>query len=363
MRRRVAPRVVIAVREHRRTACVAASAALLIPVLAFPPTDADDAADQRLQNDFTAAADEFHVPRSVLMGVSYLQSRWDSHPGTPSVSGGYGPMHLVDVGPAPGTQHNGIDRPLAGPPSVGGPLSGRRAQQPAELRRAAALIGVPAKQLRTDTAANVRGGAALLAATQRQLGKPLSDNPADWWEAVARFPGTTDATSAATYANDVFEVIHKGAQRTTDAAQHVTLPADPKVRPHKPSPSGAQRSKDVECPAELSCSWLSAPYEQIDDGRYGNHDLADRPTDQKITYIVSHDTEASLKSMFQTLQDPTDASWNYSIRSSDGHITQHVKTKDTAWPSGNQFVNAHSIGIEHEGFLSQPNAWYTEQMY
>ncbi|MFF4014859.1 N-acetylmuramoyl-L-alanine amidase [Streptomyces sp. NPDC001843] len=355
MRRRVAPRVLIAVREHRLTACVAASAALLIPALAFPPTDTEEAADQRLQHDFTSAADEFHVPRSVLMGVSYLQSRWDSHPGVPSVSGGYGPMHLVDADAAraPG--------PPAKPHDAGTTQPGR-VQPPAELRRAADLIGVPAKQLRTDVTANVRGGAALLATTQRQLGKPLSDNPADWWEAVAHFAGTSDADSAAAYANDVFSVIHKGAHRTTDVAQNVTLPADPKVRPHTARPAGT-RPKEVECPPELSCSWLSAPYEQIDEDNYGNHDLADRPWDEKIEYIVIHDTEASLKSMFQTVQDPTEASWHYSVRSSDGHVTQHVRTKDTAWHSGSQYVNAHSIGVEHEGFLTQPDAWYTERMY
>ncbi|MFI5683102.1 N-acetylmuramoyl-L-alanine amidase [Streptomyces sp. NPDC051636] len=364
MRRRVSPRVLIAVREHRWTACVAASAALLIPVLAFPPTDAEEAADHRLQNDFTTAADEFHVPRSVLMGVSYLQSRWDSHPGTPSVGGGYGPMHLVDVdaATAAGPRRHEAGS-LAGAPAASAALSGRRAQQPAELRRAARLIGAPPQRLRTDATANVRGGAALLAETQRQLGKPLSDNPADWWEAVARFSGADDTASAATYANDVFALIHRGAHRTTDAAQEVTLPADPKVRPRTARPPDAGRAKDVECPPELACSWLGAPYEEIDDDSYGNHDLADRPRDERIEYIVIHDTEASLKSMFQTVQDPTESSWHYSVRSSDGRVTQHVRTKDTAWHSGSQFVNAHSIGVEHEGFLTQPDAWFSEKMY
>ncbi len=60
---------------------------------------------------------------------------------------------------------------------------------------------------------------------------------------------------------------------------------------------------------------------------------------------------------------PTEASWHYSIRSSDGHITQHIRTKDEAWHSGSQFLNARSIGIEHEGFLTQPGTWFTEQMY
>ncbi len=57
------------------------------------------------------------------------------------------------------------------------------------------------------------------------------------------------------------------------------------------------------------------------------------------------------------------ASWNYTMRSTDGHIAQHVKAKDVAWHAGNWYVNAKSIGIEHEGFVAEQGAWYTEAMY
>ncbi|MFJ8008254.1 N-acetylmuramoyl-L-alanine amidase [Streptomyces fagopyri] len=335
-----------------------ASAALLVPLLTGAPACGGPASDRKLQNVFTDAADEYHVPRSVLMGVSYLQSRWDSRPGTPSVAGGYGPMHLVD------TRRAGSPAIAAGP--SGAPARntpGSRSEQPADLRRAAHLIGAPAGQLRTDTAANVRGGAALLAAAQRQLGKPLSADPQEWWDAVARFSGTSDAASAATYANDVFSLIRQGAHRTTDAGEQVTLPASPRVRLHGTDTQKARRPEEVECPPELACDWLAAPYVRTDDGSYGNHDLADRPRDQKIDYIVIHDTEAYLPSMLRTVQNPKEPSWHYSIRSSNGSVTQHVRVRDMAWHSGNQMVNARSIGIEHEGFLKQPDTWYTEQMY
>ncbi|MEU3984842.1 peptidoglycan recognition family protein [Streptomyces sp. NPDC026672] len=363
-RRRVVPRVPGAVRGHHRLICATALAALLLPLLLGPDDDDEVPAGLRLQHEFTAAAKEYEVPSSVLLGVAYQQSRWDSHPGTPSVAGGYGPMHLVDVRPvpAPSLPPHGSPRPLPG--GAASPAQAPEAgKQPTDLHRAARLIGEPAARLRTDAAANVRGGAALLASAQRQLGKPLSTDPADWWDAVARFAGTADAASSATYADDVFDVIRKGARRTTDAGQQVTLAAHPGVRPRATRPRDAARPKQVECPQELTCSWLSAPYTEVDEDRYGNYDPANRPADQKIEYIVIHDTEASLRSMLQTVQDPTEASWHYSVRSSDGHITQHVRTKDEAWHSGSQFVNARSIGIEHEGFLTQPDAWYSEQMY
>ncbi|MEU2065109.1 N-acetylmuramoyl-L-alanine amidase [Streptomyces sp. NPDC013455] len=370
MRRTVTALVPGAVRRCRRTACLIAGAALLPPLLILPMSGADEPADRRLQDAFSDAAREFQVPRSVLMSVSYMQSRWDSHTGAPSVAGGFGPMHLVDTdrvkGPATRQPPDGDPRPRLGSAGAAATtdVPSRRVVQPADLHAAARLIGTPAARLRTDAVANVRGGAALLAATQRRLGKPLSTDPADWWEAVARFPGTRDITSAAAYADDVFALIRRGAHRTTAEGQHVSLPASPRVQPHPrtaPAP-GSRRPKEVECPAELACDWLGAPYEAFDDS-YGNHDLADRPRDQPIEYIVIHDTEAELPSMFQTVQDPTESSWHYSIRSSDGHVTQHVRTKDEAWHSGSQFVNARSIGIEHEGFLTHPGTWYTERMY
>ncbi|NEC95898.1 N-acetylmuramoyl-L-alanine amidase, partial [Streptomyces albidoflavus] len=74
-----------------------ASAALVLPLLGAAPGPAPAQADTGLQGAFAAAAREYRVPESVLLGVAYLQSRWDTHGGAPSVTGGYGPMHLTDA--------------------------------------------------------------------------------------------------------------------------------------------------------------------------------------------------------------------------------------------------------------------------
>ncbi|MEV8047445.1 peptidoglycan recognition family protein [Streptomyces griseoluteus] len=382
------------VRHLYRTACVIAAAALITPLLGSWPVGGphDRESGIRLQRAFSDAAAEFRVPRSVLLGVSYMESRWDAHAGAPSVIGGYGPMHLTDVHAAlAGAPGGAVDRPAPGrsassadPPAAQGAPLGKKGSfnQLATLERAAGLLRVPSVRLRTDAAENIRGGAALLAATQRELGRPLGANPAEWWGAVARFSGSTDSVAAATYADNVFQVIRKGAQRTTDTGQRVTLAASPGVRPGAtqreavPPPqeaSGPGNSPDanakspagtgVECPATLACGWLPAPRVLYGDDRYGNHDVADRPRDQKIDYVVIHDTEDTQNTMFQTVQTPSEASWHYTISSRDGRVTQHVRTKDIAWHSGNQDVNARSVGVEHEGFLAQPDTWYTEQMY
>lgn len=352
-------------------------AALLLPLLgAAPPGVSAEAPSARLQDAFTSAAAEYQVPQSVLLGVSYLQSRWDAHDGAPSVTGGYGPMHLTDARAAlaNATRHSEAAGDPRGDDSRA-PLRASEAvpkntQLPARLRtlpRAAQLTGLSAEQLRGDAAANVRGGAALLAAAQKKLGKPLSDRPADWYGAVAAFSGADDAATAGTYANDVFAVIRDGERRTTDAGQEVTLRARPDAEPQAAQieKMGLRKADagGTECPRTVSCEWIPAPYEEFGDGDYGNHDLADRPKDQSIDYIVIHDTEATWEQTLKLVQDKTYLAWHYSLRSTDGHIVQSIKNKDVGWHAGNWYVNAKSIGLEHEGFLAQPDSWYTEEMY
>ncbi|MGW1543446.1 N-acetylmuramoyl-L-alanine amidase [Streptomyces sp. NPDC002309] len=372
------PRRATGPRRVRRSAGAVAAAGLLLPLLGAAPSDAgpDGAADGRLQQAFERAAATYDVPRSVLLGVSYLQSRWDAHGGAPSVSGGYGPMHLTDARTAlAGAPHHsegtedprGDDARTALLPEAKLP---REAELPARLRtltKAAELTGLSAEELRTDPAANVAGGAALLAAAQRDLGEPPSKDPADWYGAVARFSGADDSATAARYADDVYAVLRAGQERRTDAGQRVALGAQPGLAPDTASLRSAglrtAATEGTECPATVSCEWIPAPYEEFGDGDYGNHDLGGRPATQDIDYIVVHDTEGAWEGVLDMVQDPTYVSWNYSLRSTDGHIAQHVKAKDVAWHAGNWYVNAKSIGLEHEGFLASPDAWYTEAMY
>ncbi|WP_405892353.1 N-acetylmuramoyl-L-alanine amidase [Streptomyces sp. NBC_00104] len=361
----------------RRTAFTAAPAVLLLPLLgAAPPAAQSSAASVRLQGAFGAAAAEYGVPRSVLLGVSYLQSRWDAHGGAPSVTGGYGPMHLTDARTAlaEAPHHSEGTEDARGddsrPPLVAEADLPESSELPSRLRtltKAAELTGLPARTLRTDAEANVAGGAALLAAAQRELGAEPSADPADWYGAVARFSGADDRATAAAYANEVFAVIRDGAGRVTDAGQRVALAAEPGLRPDTGQLSRAglraAAADGAECPTTVSCEWIPAPYEEFGDNDYGNHDLADRPTSQRIRYIVVHDTEGYWDTTLELVQDPTYVSWHYSLRSTDGHIAQHIKNKDVGWHAGNWYVNAGSVGLEHEGFLASPDAWYTEAMY
>ncbi len=366
----------VRIRGSLRTAlATAVTLATGFTTAALPIADASP----RLPEIFAQAAEEHGVPERVLLGVSYLESRWDAHAGRPSTSAGYGPMHLTDAAtltarlPAgPPHHHEGEDprgddsRPARPPRHVRiAPITDPAMRT---IERAAELTGESVATLRTDPEANVHGGAALLADYQKSLGAPMSENPADWYGAVARYSGASNENAAASFADEVYAVMREGADRVTDGGDRVRLAPDARLSPNRRWLArlrlGTPRADGVECPMTISCEWLPAPYQELGGGGYGNHDRADRPRDQKIEYIVIHDTESLYDSAVATVGNAANpASWHYSLRSRDGHIAQHVKTKDAGWHAGNWNVNAKSIGLEHEGFLATGGAWYTEAMY
>jgi len=359
----------------RRALAIAAVAILPLASTLATSTAARAAEPDDRQRAFAAAAEEFRVPESVLLGVSYLESRWDAHAGQPSKDAGFGPMHLTDATAYTGSNHHldeedprgDASRPQA-PPAEQPPAP---VEIPASLRtmeQAARLTGESHERLRTDATTNIRGGAALLADYQKSLGAPLSDDPGQWYGAVARYSGAEESQAAQFFADEVFATIKAGEERVTDDGRRVRLEPVPGLATVSawleklglPAP----RRDGVECPPTISCEWIPAGYAELPTGSYGNHDLADRPKSQKIDYIVIHDMEGYFGPSVGLVKDPSyRASWHYSLRSTDGHIAQHLKAKDVGWQAGNWYINAKSIGLEHEGFLAEGHTWYTEAMY
>src|SRR5690606_8478435 len=84
---------------------LAIAAVALLPLTGV--TAAHAAAPGDRQSAFTAAAEEFLVPESVRLDVSYLESRWGAHAGMPSNNGGLRPMHLTDAAAYSGSNHHG----------------------------------------------------------------------------------------------------------------------------------------------------------------------------------------------------------------------------------------------------------------
>ncbi|MFJ3296772.1 peptidoglycan-binding protein [Streptomyces bacillaris] len=284
------------------------------PATAAPDRDAADP----LNRAFARAAQEYGVPRDLLAAVGYGESRLDGHAGQPSQANGYGVMHLAS---------NPENR---------------------SLEKAAALTGEPADQLRRDTTANILGGAAVLRDHADRLGLDRAERSDvnAWYPAVARY-SEAEGPAAALYADTVFTFLAEGLDATAPGGEKVRVPSRP-VAPEKDEvPSAGIYAQSPDYP---TARWVAA---------YSGNYVVGRKA--AIDKVVIHTTQGSYAGSISWYQNPASkVSAHYTIRSSDGEVTQSVLEKDTAWHAGS--VNSSSVGIEHEGYVDNP-AWYTEAMY
>ena len=76
-----------------------------------------------------------------------------------------------------------------------------------------------------------------------------------------------------------------------------------------------------------------------------------------------HATQGSWSSAINWFQNPSsDVAAHYVVRSWDGKIAQCVSDINIAWHAGNWPVSQASLGVEHEGYVSDPK-WFTPEMY
>ena len=95
----------------------------------------------------------------------------------------------------------------------------------------------------------------------------------------------------------------------------------------------------------------------------GNYTNASRPGSNPINKVIIHVVQGSWSSAINWFKDSrAGVSAHYTVRSSDGKIGQSVEEKDIAWHAGYWPYNQTSIGIEHEGYISQ-SEWFTDKMY
>jgi N-acetyl-anhydromuramyl-L-alanine amidase AmpD len=304
---------------------------------------------------FDRAAQVSGVPEDVLLAVGYLSSRWSTNDGAPSTSSGYGVMHLTDfaVGRSGGAAKADTVR---GPDRAG------------TLRLAAGLTSFSPAQLRTDHVANICGGAAVLASYQPGT---TSQRAGDWTKAVASYAGTANKAKMVQYTGQVFDVLRSGATETTDLGDTVTLAARKGAQPDRTGLEAAGAMEpgidELECPDTIECEAIEALYVQTDPNNpkaYVNYDLADRENDVSIDYLVVHDTECDYEDCVRYIQTPDRfVSWQYTVRSDDGHVAQHVANHNVAAHAGNWYINMHSIGLEHEGYAGGQGRWYTDALY
>ncbi|MCK2215560.1 N-acetylmuramoyl-L-alanine amidase [Actinomadura sp. ATCC 31491] len=278
---------------------------------------------------FAKAAAQYDVPRDLLVALAYAETHLDGHDGEPSASGGYGVMHLV-----------------------GNPAGHA-------LEKAATLTGRPAAELRTDDAANIAGGAAVLRAHADDLGLSAAarKDPAQWYQAVARYGGAASADVARLYADDVYDLLAAGVRAATPGGETVTVPA----RAVEPRRGPYAKAKDLDAPNTLAAAAVDYPGATWVAASSSNYAVSSRPASDAIDRIVIHVTQGSYAGTISWFQNPSaGVSAHYVVRSSDGAITQMVREKDRAWHAGD--YNRRSVGIEHEGYVSDAS-WFTDAMY
>jgi len=79
-------------------------------------------------------------------------------------------------------------------------------------------------------------------------------------------------------------------------------------------------------------------------------------------YVVVHTMQGSYNGTISWFQNPAAVvSAHYVMRASDGEITQMVLDKDRAYHVGT--ANRYALGIEHEGWVDDPDQWYTWANY
>jgi N-acetyl-anhydromuramyl-L-alanine amidase AmpD len=176
--------------------------------------------------------------------------------------------------------------------------------------------------------------------------------------------------------SDVYKALHDGfkvraasGETITLAAQHVTeqpLTASEMPPALAKLPTGCTMDNKVDYPGAVDCvldpklhdctlvPGTNAPCSYLP---------ADRPKEMAITHVVIHDAEGDISHTLSGFQGSASMAVAQYIVASDGTVYQIMREKDVAFHAGNLWYNQHSIGIEHEGYASSGNIWYTPAMY
>lgn len=289
-----------------------------------------------LVEEMHAAAAEQGVPAELLAGIAWSETAFLDHSRHwSSVQDG----HSSDDGHAHGPRSAGV---------MGLPETGRLRS----VSRAAALLGEEVDTIVFDRAANIRGAAAILRALADEtygVGVLRADGSRDQWLYIAERYFDAGATGTK-LARETRRTIARGLSAKDEAGLTVRIPSfaelygDPRVD-----------SQQFEAPGEYPMStWVAASA-----SNYSNRSR----TAADIDVVVIHTTQGAYAGTISWFQNAaSQVSAHYVIRASDGDITQMVAHEDIAWHAGNWSYNERSIGIEHEGWVADPNT-YTMAQY
>ena len=124
-----------------------------------------------------------------------------------------------------------------------------------------------------------------------------------------------------------------------------------------PRDANESNSTNISCTRALGqAEFPNAVWASANSRNFGSRNGDD------VKYITIHTVQGSYASAISWFKNPNArVSTHYVVRSSDGQVTQMVCENDKAFHVRES--NGESIGIEHEGFIDDGGAWYTEEMY
>jgi N-acetyl-anhydromuramyl-L-alanine amidase AmpD len=272
--------------------------------------------ESSLEAEFEIAARRYKVPVELLLAMGYYNTLWEMPP--PSAS-------AYRKGDTEGRGDYGIMQ-LTRNPSRN------------TLGEAAKLTALSEARLKNDRSANIEGGAAFLS---HLVGKTKPKRLDGWQEALTQY------ADSELYASQVYGVLKGGASHTISTGERLKL-----------SP------QNVEVPRVYTAQSDATNYPPAlwHPAALCNYTSSNRETSHYINKIVIHVAEGSYSGTISWLENcGAQASAHYVV-SSKGGTAQCVRDEDIAWHAGWWATNTHSIGIEHAGYIDNPD-WFTRDMY
>jgi hypothetical protein len=272
--------------------------------------------ESSLKAQFETAARKYKVPVELLLAMGYYNTLWEMPPpptsayrkGDPEGRGDYGIMQLTQ-NPSRNT-----------------------------LGKAAKLTGLSEARLKNDRSANIEGGAAFLSDL---VGKRRPKRLDGWQEALTQYADTD------LYASQVYGVLRDGASTTISSGERLKLsPQDVEVPQVYTAHSGATDYPQAVWRPAASCNYTNS----------------NRETSYDVRKIVIHVAEGSYSGTISWFENCAAGASAHYVVSREGRVAQCVRNKDITWHAGWWDTNTHSIGIEHAGFIDNPE-WFTRSMY
>jgi hypothetical protein len=269
-----------------------------------------------LEAQFGTASRKYKVPVELLLAMGYYNTLWEMPPpsasayqkGDPEGRGDYGIMQLTQ-NPSRNT-----------------------------LGEAAKLTGHSEVQLKNDRSANIEGGAAFLSDL---VGKTKPRSLDGWQEALTHYADTD------LYASQVYGVLKGGASLTISTGERLKLsPQDVEVPQIYTTQSGATNYPRALWRPAASCNYTNS----------------NRETSYDINKIVIHVAQGSYSGTISWFENCAAQGSAHYVVSRKGGVAQSVRDEDIAWHAGWWNTNTHSIGIEHAGYINNPD-WFTTKMY